>query len=123
MEEYKMEFDEIIKIRRSARSFEKTNVTNYQVNRIIQSASTAPSAKNRQPWKFYILSNNQKNHIVDMLIGWEKQNPNEKTSVKGTAEQIKQANKMIMIYSDNYKSKIKRTYYKKPDYISMRMCN
>ena len=58
-----------------------------------------------------------------MLIGWEKQNPNEKTSVKGTAEQIKQANKMIMIYSDNYKSKIKRTYYKKPDYISMRMCN
>jgi len=114
-----MEFDEIISKRRSARSFKKLDVTALQINKILQSASTAPSAKNRQPWKFYILNEAQKKHVMDMLIEWEKQNSGKRTSVKGTAEQIKQANKMIMIYSDDYKSKIKRTYYKKPDYISI----
>ncbi len=42
-----------------------------------------------------------------MLVEWEKSNRNEKTSVKGSAEQIRMANKMIMIYSDNYQSNSK----------------
>ena len=60
---------------------------------------------------------------MNMLYEWDKKNPSERTSVKGTANQIKEANKMIMIYGDNYKSKGKTTYYKKPDYISIRMRN
>ena len=57
-----------------------------------------------------------------MLFEWDRLNPKERTSVKGTAEQIKTANKMIMIYSDSYKSKAKNKNYKKPDYISVRVC-
>ena len=114
-----MDFDEIINNRRSARLFTNEDVSRELINKILQSASIAPSARNRQPWKFYILNNEQKNHIMEMLFEWDKINPEERTSVKGTAEQIKTANKMIMIYSDNYKSKSKNKNYKKPDYLSL----
>lgn len=117
-----MNFDETINNRRSARLFTDETVTQNQLNKILLSASLAPSAKNRQPWKFYILNDEQKNHIMNMLFEWDKSNPNEKTSVKGTAQQIKSANKMVMLYSDNYNSSSKMTNYKKPDYISIRMC-
>lgn len=117
-----MNFDETINNRRSARIFTDEAVTQNQLNKILLSASLAPSAKNRQPWKFYILNDEQKNHIMNMLFEWDKSNPNEKTSVKGTAQQIESANKMVMLYSDNYNSSSKMTNYKKPDYISIRMC-
>ncbi len=114
-----MDFNEVINSRRTARVFTDENVTNEQIEKILQSACIAPSAKNRQPWKFYVLNDEQKNHIMNMLFEWDKLNPKERTSVKGTAEQIKTANKMIMIYSDSYKSKAKNENYKKPDYISL----
>ena len=114
-----MNFDEIIKNRRSARAFTEKDVSEEQVKKILDSGIKAPSARNRQPWKFYILNEEQKTHIMNMLFEWDKLNPKEKTSVKGTAQQIKTANKMIMIYSDNYSSKSKNKNYKKPDYISL----
>ena len=109
-----MEFDEIVKSRRSARNFTGEHVANKDIEKILYSASLAPSAKNRQPWKFYILSDEQKQHIMNMLFECDKQNRRERTSVKGTAEQIEVADKMIMIYSDT-----KKEPYKKPDYISL----
>ena len=66
-----MNIDEIINNRRSARNFTDKDVSEEQIKKIIQSASKAPSAKNRQPWKFYILNNFQKNHIADMLLEWD----------------------------------------------------
>lgn len=109
-----MEFEDILKKRRSARNFTKKHVTQRELEKILYSASLAPSAKNRQTWKFYILDDAQKEHIANMLFEWDKLNRKERTSVKGTAEQIKLANKMIMIYSDS-----KKEAYKKPDYISL----
>lgn len=117
-----MNFDEILSNRRSARLFSNDYIPQELVEKILYSGSLAPSARNRQPWKFYILSDEQKNHIMNMLFEWDKLNPKEKTSVKGTAEQISTANKMIMIYSDNYKSSSKNINYKKPDYLSLRLC-
>lgn len=118
-----MNFDEVLMNRRSAREFTSENINKNNLYKILSSASLAPSARNRQPWKFYILNNEQKNHIMNMLFEWDKLNPKAKTSVKGSAQQIKQANKMLMIYSDNYSSSSKMTNYKKPDYLSIRMCN
>lgn len=118
-----MNFDEIISNRHTARVFTDDVVTQNELDKILLSGSLAPSAKNRQPWKFYVLNDEQKNHIMNMLFEWDKENRNEKTSVKGSAEQIKQANKMIMLYSDNYNSSSKMRNYKKPDYLSLRMCN
>lgn len=116
-----MNFDEVVNNRRTARLFTGEEVSEKQLEKILSSGSLAPSAKNRQPWKFYILNNEQKEHITNMLFEWDKSNPKERTSVKGSAEQIRSANKMIMIYNDNYKSKSKNENYKKPDYLSVRM--
>lgn len=117
-----MNFDEIVNNRRTARLFTSDEVSKKQLEKILYSGALAPSAKNRQPWKFYVLNNEQKEHITNMLFEWDKLNPNERTSVKGSAEQIKSANKMIMVYNDSYKSKAKNENYKKPDYLSVRMC-
>lgn len=117
-----MNFDKIINTRHSARLFTDDEVSKEEIEKILSSGALAPSAKNRQPWKFYILTKEQKDHIMNMLFEWDKLNPNEKTSVKGSAEQIRTANKMIIIYADKYKSKNKIENYKKPDYISIRLC-
>ena len=109
-----MEFDKIVNSRRTARNFTGKKVSQNEMKKILISGSLAPSAKNRQPWKFYILNDEQKNHITNMLFEWDKLNRKERTSVKGTAEQIKLADKMIMIYSDT-----KKENYKKPDYLSL----
>ena len=63
-----MNFDEIIKNRRSARVFTEKNVSEEQVKKILDSGIKAPSARNRQPWKFYILNEEQKKHIMNMLF-------------------------------------------------------
>ena len=83
-----MNFDDVIINRCSARCFTSENISEKKIEQILYGASLAPSAKNRQPWKFYILNDKQKNDITKMLYDWEKLNPNERTSVKGTAEQI-----------------------------------
>ena len=38
---------------------------------------------------------------MNMLLEWDKTHPNKRTSVKGTENQIRTANKMIMVYSDS----------------------
>ena len=72
-----MNFDEVINKRRTARVFTSENVSKEQLSKILKSASTAPSARNRQPWRFYILNDSQKKHIMNMLIDWEKENSKE----------------------------------------------
>ena len=55
-----MNFDEIVDNRRSARLFTNDEVSKKQLEKILSSGSLAPSARNRQPWKFYILNDKQK---------------------------------------------------------------
>lgn len=114
-----MNFDEVINKRQSIRNYDDKEVTYEELKTLINAARLAPSAKNRQPWRFYILTDEEKDNIASMMYEWDKLNRNEKTSVKGTANQMKEANKVIMVYYPLYKSKQKNTYYKKPDYLSL----
>lgn len=114
-----MELDEAILNRKTIRKFQNKDVPDNYLYEIIQSAMLAPSAKNRQPWRFYILDNNQKNDITNMMYDWASKNKDIHTSIKGSANQMKTANKAIIIYTPNYHSKNKKTYYKKPDYLSL----
>lgn len=114
-----MELDKAISSRKTIRKFQNKNVPDNYLYEIIQSAMLAPSAKNRQPWRFYILDNNQKNDITNMMYDWASENKDIHTSIKGSANQMKTANKAIIIYTPNYHSKNKKTYYKKPDYLSL----
>ena len=114
-----MELDEAILNRKTIRKFQNKDVPDNYLYEIIQSAMLAPSAKNRQPWRFYILDDNQKNDITNMMYDWANENKDIHTSIKGSANQMKTANKAIIIYTPNYHSKNKKTYYKKPDYLSL----
>ena len=80
-----MYFDEVIDNRRSARLFTNDVVSENQLTKILLSNILAPSARNRQPWKFYILNTLQKNDIMNMLFNWVTLNPNERTSVKAVS--------------------------------------
>jgi len=114
-----MDFDNVIKARKTIRKYKNLKVSNKDIISIIESAILAPSAKNRQPWRFYILNNNQKSDIVNMMLEWEQKNKGSGSSIKGSAEEMSQASTAIVIYSPMYHSKNKKTYYKKPDYLSL----
>lgn len=114
-----MELDKAISSRKTIRKFQNKSIPDNYLYEIIQSAMLAPSAKNRQPWRFYILDDKQKEDITNMMYQWNKKYKDMHTSIKGSANQMKTANKAIMIFTPNYHSKNKKTYYKKPDYLSL----
>lgn len=114
-----MNFDDVIKSRKTIRKYKKLDVSDKDIASIIESAMLAPSAKNRQPWRFYVLDSKQKNDIVTMMYEWDKNNKDFGSSIKGSANQMAQASKAIVIYSPIYHNKNKKIYYKKPDYLSL----
>lgn len=58
---------EAIKNRRSIRKFKEDEVPRHMIEEIIQSGVLAPSAKNRQPWKFVVVSGNAKADMVSAM--------------------------------------------------------
>lgn len=114
-----MDFDSVINSRKTIRKYTGQSISEKDLNAILQSATLAPSAKNRQPWRFYVLNDVQKNTIASMMYNWDNSHRDSGTSVKGSANQMLEANKAIMIYSPIYHSKNKKAYYKKPDYLSL----
>ena len=54
-----------------------------------------------------------------MMYEWDKNNKNFGSSIKGSATQMSEASKAIIIYSPIYHSKNKKIHYKKPDYLSL----
>ena len=50
-----MDFYDVIKQRRSVRAFRKEPVEDEKLERVLDAARLAPSAANRQPWRFYVI--------------------------------------------------------------------
>jgi nitroreductase len=55
-----MEFNNVIKTRRSNRSYLKKEIDNSTIEQIIESARLAPSWANRQCWRFIIIKDKEK---------------------------------------------------------------
>jgi nitroreductase len=53
--------------RRSIRKYKNTDVPRYMIEEILQAGILAPSSKNRQPWKFIVVSGNTKNEILAVM--------------------------------------------------------
>lgn len=69
-----MEFDQVIKKRRSTRVFKSDAIADEEILKIVEAARTSPSAANRQPWQFIITKGDTKNAIADIMekrIRWE----------------------------------------------------
>ena len=51
-----MEYSDVIKERFSVRSFKKDPIEKEKLDRILEAGRIAPTAKNSQPQRFYVLS-------------------------------------------------------------------
>ena len=56
-----------IENRRSIRKYRPDEIERKLIDEIIYSASLAPSAKNRQPWKFIVYQGKEKDKLVDVM--------------------------------------------------------
>lgn len=101
-----MELIETIGNRRSIRKFKHTSIEKEMIEDLINCARLAPSAKNRQPWKFLILETNIKNQVADIMIEEENSKLYSKinSSVLATAETIKQAPILILVLTQDDKN-------------------
>ena len=73
-----MEFNDLIRKRKSVRSFQKTPVDNEIINEILESVRLAPSWMNRQCWHFIILTDKQlilEINKTSIINWWLKQAP------------------------------------------------
>jgi nitroreductase len=61
---FKEEFYRLLEARRSIRKFKKDPVPNEAIARILAAGSQAPSGKNRQNWRFYVLSGQKRDDYL-----------------------------------------------------------
>jgi len=99
--------DSVIANRRSTILFDDMVVTNDQLYKIIDAGRQAPSAKNRQPWTFYVLKGEQKNAIGEMLEQYCKKysDPNSdmyEGSALRSSNVIRAADTLILCYVENH---------------------
>lgn len=58
---------ETIKSRRSIRKYQSDPVPQNDIDEIIRAGMLAPSAKNRQPWKYIVYRNSVKDDLLDAM--------------------------------------------------------
>lgn len=63
-----MQLMETIYKRKSIRVFEPGKISDEDITQIIESGTLAPSAKNRQPWYFYILKDSEINILLQNML-------------------------------------------------------
>lgn len=105
-----MKTSECIRKRRSTRSFDNIKVSKKSVLDILYYANMAPSAKNRQPWRFLIVNDKDKKFIVNTMLDWNKNNKNFvykdehnkiiNNSIKKSAEIINQSPVLILVFKE-----------------------
>ena len=57
----------MIEERRSIRKFSSESVSREQIETIVRAAALAPSAKNRQPWKYIVYTGGEKDRLLDVM--------------------------------------------------------
>lgn len=109
-----METKQAIEERRSIRKFKNDQINEEIIIEAIKYGTMAPSAHNRQPWQFKILTPEEKNNIADILE--EKTKSIENHTGPHTAGVIREAPFMLLILMD------KETENRDMDVISIGAC-
>ena len=90
--------------RRSIRKYQNKEVSKDLILDILNCGRLAPSAKNRQPWFFVVVSGDIKNKIANLMINYK----NEKyDTVSFTGTIAKDAPVLILVFkniSDNWEN-------------------
>jgi nitroreductase len=64
-----MEFYEVVKTRRSVRTFKPDELNPESMARVLEAVRLSPSGSNRQPWKFVLVSDSEKKAEVVAACG------------------------------------------------------
>ena len=107
----------VIYDRRSIRKYKEDHVSKDLIDSIVDAARVAPSAKNRQPWKFIVLGGGDKEKFLEcMWKGIEREEkgnaylPNSKSGIpdaKNTWKIMKQAPVLVVVLNTNGTTPIK----------------
>ena len=62
-----VEVSQAIRERRSIRKFKEEPVPRDLLNEILEAATLAPSGKNKQPWKFYIVQDERRSEMIQAM--------------------------------------------------------
>lgn len=62
-----MNLIQCLKTRRSIRSYKPDSIPEATLNQILEAANYAPSSKNTQPWEYYVLTGQEKDHICKIV--------------------------------------------------------
>ena len=99
-----------IKDRRSIRKYKDTAIEKDVLEKILKATILAPSAKNRQPWKFVILSPEKKKEFLAVMeLGVEQAKsgqgllPNSKQYISATEYTMKIINEapvLILVFNE-----------------------
>lgn len=81
-----MELKEVIEKRVSTREYSIEPIDKEIIEDLLDSARLAPSAANRQPWRFLVLQGNSKNKITDILLNKYKEEKEIKNNSLPTHE-------------------------------------
>jgi len=112
-----MEFEQVVKNRRSIRKYiTDKEVSEEDLNKILESARLCQSAKNRQPWLFKVITKEEKDKVVRLMLDWHLENKKtirKDNSCRYTAECIIDAPVLINVF------KIKDDYYNLSDNVSI----
>lgn len=103
-----------IEKRRSIRKFSKKTVSEKKIEKIIWAGTLAPSAKNRQPWKFIVCTQNARENLLKaMETGINRETSGNMripefdfglADAKNTLRVMKEAPVLIVILNTNGKS-------------------
>lgn len=96
-----MEVMQAISDRRSIRRFEDRQVSRELIEQILDAAIKAPSGKNRQPWRFFVLQGAKKHRIVDIMeqrIAAAKESGWNTGSAENSARIMRQAPVLILVF-------------------------
>ena len=92
-----MIFDDVIKSRRSIRKFSSREVPEKDVAAIINTARIGPSAKNRQPWCFFVLTGESRQQFINDYYRAAKEEP--AGTFRETGEVMQSAPVLIAVYA------------------------
>lgn len=113
-----MNINEIIMNRFSCRKFSNMALDNSQITEILNAARYAPSPKNRQPWRFYIIRNESKTEFLKIFRDTGKEfchadRLNECNSETQTYNILNTADTIILVFNVYYS----RTIFDTDDFL------
>ncbi len=96
---------ELIRTRRTVRTFDDRAVDDATLGNIIEAATWAPNHRMTEPWRFYVLKKDgsTRKKVADLTFEWVKQNiPNQnqaEASAQAAHSELMNAPALVYVYS------------------------